>query len=324
MIQDRLGALLREAVPPLGLPLQGELVVRAARRRRARRQASTALAALTVAAAVSPFVLSGSSHPALPAVVPEPPSVHRPVLPAHLVNAKGVRVLAADTLVQMSDDGRFDHAVRNPLLDPPVLRLYRSGLVLGPDQTTGSYRQSHLTRVQLSQAKALIVQGGLDQGGLDYGMPTNTGFTGGQEEFQVPGAPNTQLEFGGEVNGVPSSEAGLSGEQRAARAALAELVGLLQRAVTGGTTYAPVEWTRFARSFTLHPPAIMQPYPAWTGSTPLDQGGLVAAYTHCTGVPAKDESPAAGQSDYRWAGRNWELLYQPVLPGETACHARTT
>jgi hypothetical protein len=324
MTNDRLPSLLREAVPPLGPAIRGEVIIQAAIRRRGRARAVVAsVAVLVTAVAVTPFLGANSTRRPASTVEGTPGPVHRPVLPQTATpGLPGRRILAAGTLVQLSG-GSLGNAMHDPLLEPAVTRLYTNGLVLGPDETREGYLQAHLTSAELRQARDLVVEAGLDQGSLDYGTPTHSGFEGGQTGFQVPGAPDSVLVFGGTVNGVASSTASLSAEQLHARAALAELTALLRNAIADGTAYLLEESTRYARSFSTHPPAIPQTYPAWRGPTPLDQGPLVAAYTHCTGVQSKTE-PATPTGDYRWEGKNWRVLYQPVLPGESACRSRAT
>ena len=242
-----------------------------------------------------------------------------------------LRPLPATALLQTTFTG--GHAIgAQPSVPEIALRLHDDGILLSATGRTvaGRWQQSHLTSNELIRVRRLVDDAGLATGGRDYGTPTNAGFTGSGIVYQVnarAGVATSAIAYGGTVNGVASSDAGLTQAQRDARERIAELTAILGRvAARATTTYTPTRWSRYAAPSPTAAAIDVAAFPAWAGGTALDSGQQRSDGLRCVpvGDPAADAGRAHFDGSYRAGGTAWVVRYDPVLPDEDACTAASS
>jgi hypothetical protein len=314
MTEDRLSELLRAAVPDLGPALSGDVVLDKARRRRSLRRVATVSGAglLAIAVAVPLALVRGDGSTASPT-----PAANAPELNLGTPVSVTLRPAPSSVLVQyrMTGGGGLGPSPGpDPILPSFAVRLYDDGTLIS------GLKVGHLDAKSVDEVKDAIVEAGLDQGGRDYGLPTNVAH-GGQYVFEVPGVPLSGVTYGITVNGISSSDAALSPDQRSARAAALHVMQVLSSAASyAHESYTPTTYSRYSQLLAADPIDVAA-YPAWTGSA-LDHGKSFGA-AHCMAVadPKADAGFATGYvpGSTRIGDVAWYVKYDAVLPGETPC-----
>lgn len=251
--------------------------------------------------------------------------------PAVDASLPDLRPLPTGALLQTSYTG--GHAIGpQPAIPQIGLRLYDDGTLLSPNgKNVGTrWQQVRLTTDKLNRVRKLIAQAGLAAGGRDYGTPTNAGFAGLAVVFQIDGQAGvvaSTIEYGGTVNGIPTSDTGLTEAQRRARQLVQDLTNALAAAQNGASAaYTPTQWSRYAQPSPKGASIDVAASPRWNGSTGLDTGEQYGGGLRCVAVtdPARNAGRRYFDAQYRVGDTVWEVRYDEVLPGEDPCTASTT